>query len=221
MPGNVYVSAQPWDTTSNPNCLCTMSIQSLNNDRYRNTDTGGNEVPMTDRAHFSRLTASADAPGKVPAISRGAAGQTANLQEWQDARGVALAGITPAGDYQWKSGGSSTGTLRHASTADRTWTLPDASATLGKAPLVGTFPLNLGPPRTVPGCIDSAGQRIPGAAMGDAVSASVRANLPVSQQLTSFVAAPDVVVFRLCQFGGTPADPDGSGATYRAVVHQP
>jgi hypothetical protein len=48
----------------------------------------------------------------------------------------------------------------------------------------------------------------------------MNANMQAAQQMTCFVNAADQVTFRVCQFSGAAADPDGGGATYRAVVEQ-
>ncbi len=76
--------------------------------------------------------------------------------------------------------------------------------------------LNLPVLGSVPGCVDSAEQPLTGAAFGDTVNASVDIALPAAQQLTAFVSSAGKITFRVCQLSEAAADPDGSGATYRA-----
>ncbi|MBZ5542738.1 MAG: hypothetical protein LAO07_03550 [Acidobacteriia bacterium] len=83
-----------------------------------------------------------------------------------------------------------------------------------------TFSLNLPAPAAVPGCVDSAIQTAPGVALGNTVVASLDAAPRSSQQLSAFVNAAGQVTFRVCQFAGNAADPDGAGTTYRADVWQ-
>jgi hypothetical protein len=82
-----------------------------------------------------------------------------------------------------------------------------------------TFTLNLGAPLAVPGCVDSGGMTVSGVALGNVCTASMSVSMAAGQELTCFVTAANTVDFRVCQFSGAPADPDGSsGATYRAVI---
>jgi hypothetical protein len=81
------------------------------------------------------------------------------------------------------------------------------------------FTLNLGAPLSVPGCVDSGGLTLTGAALGNVCTASMSVNMAANQQLTCYVVAANIIDFRVCQFSGSPTDPDGAaGATYRAVV---
>jgi hypothetical protein len=89
-----------------------------------------------------------------------------------------------------------------------------------KKRLASTFSLNLAAPGVVPGCVDSAAQAVTGVALGDVCSASMSVNMQGNQQLGCFVNAADQVTYRVCQLSGAAADPDGGGATYRAVVEQ-
>lgn len=83
-----------------------------------------------------------------------------------------------------------------------------------------TFSLNLAAPGGVPGCVDSAEETATGAALGDTVIASMDAPLRASQQIAGFVSSSGKVTFRVCQFAGAAADPDGRGTTYRADIWQ-
>jgi subtilase family serine protease len=80
-----------------------------------------------------------------------------------------------------------------------------------------TFKLNL-PAPPVPGCVNSAAQTLSGAALGDVCTASLSVAIHAGQVLRCFVSAANQVTFRVCQFSGAAVDPDGGGATYRAVV---
>lgn len=55
----------------------------------------GSVMPTTARLHST-----ADAATEVPIISRGAASQTANLQEWQNSSGTVLADVDNLGNFQ-------------------------------------------------------------------------------------------------------------------------
>lgn len=69
-------------------------------------------------------------------------------------------------------------------------------------------------------CLDSSGQTVTGAALGDTVVPSANIAMPASFSLQAFVSATDTVVFRWCEFGLPLSDPDGGGATYRVDVWQ-
>jgi hypothetical protein len=67
--------------------------------------------------------------------------------------------------------------------------------------------------------VDSGGLTLTGAALGNVCTASMSVNMAANQQLTCYVVAANIIDFRVCQFSGSPTDPDGAaGATYRAVV---
>lgn len=61
------------------------------------TNTGGALSFNYDFALTSKLTVTAGAAATVPMTVKGAASQTANLQEWQDSAGTVLASFTPNG----------------------------------------------------------------------------------------------------------------------------
>lgn len=82
--------------------------------------------------------------------------------------------------------------------------------------LSSTFSLNFA--TLTQKCLDSAGQTVTGAALGDTVVPSVNIALPASFSFQAFVSTTDTVVFRWCQFGTPLTDPDSTGATYRADV---
>jgi hypothetical protein len=85
-----------------------------------------------------------------------------------------------------------------------------------KRHLSQAFFLNLAAPGS-PGCVDSPPQQVPGASVGDTLSAGLSVALPARQQLSA-IATGGGVVFRVCQFSGPATDPDGGGATYRVDV---
>ncbi len=80
-----------------------------------------------------------------------------------------------------------------------------------------SYVINLAAP-PVPGCANSAALALSGAALGDVCRASLSVPVKTGQVLGCFINAANQVTFRVCQFSGTPVDPDGGGATYRAVV---
>lgn len=79
------------------------------------TRTSAN-VMKGPKAHFGATTASATyvvagvsgAVGEVPLLGRGFAGQTGNLQEWQDSAAAVLAAITAAGMHKWAAANEQT-----------------------------------------------------------------------------------------------------------------
>jgi hypothetical protein len=88
-----------------------------------------------------------------------------------------------------------------------------------KKHLSASYALNLAAPSAVPGCVSNT-QSLAGAALGDTVAVGMNGALPASQQLTAQVTAAGQVTFRVCQFNGAAADPDGAGKTYRVDVWQ-
>src|SRR5262245_58742901 len=85
---------------------------------------------MAFAANFARLdgantftagpqAAQAGAAGNVAVVAKGAAAQTANLQQWQDAAGTALAAVTAAGVFS--GNGSLLTDLPVTSTSEGTW----------------------------------------------------------------------------------------------------
>jgi hypothetical protein len=57
-----------------------------------------------------------------------------------------------------------------------------------------------------------------GASLGDICTPSLSVDLQPRQVLECFVSAANQVTFQVCQFNGAALDPDGGGATYRAVL---
>lgn len=80
-----------------------------------------------------------------------------------------------------------------------------------------SFALNLSAP-AVPGCVNSAPQTVTGVVLGDACAGSMSVNMQAGQLLWCFVNAANQVTFRVCQFNGAGLDPDGAGATYKALL---
>lgn len=83
--------------------------------------------------------------------------------------------------------------------------------------IVGSATINFGNPVAVPGCVESA-QTVTGAALGDGCVASSGVAVPATMVLGCVVTGSNQVTFRVCQFSGSPTEPDGSGTTYRAYV---
>ncbi|MBI5744410.1 MAG: hypothetical protein HY952_07660, partial [Elusimicrobia bacterium] len=84
--------------------------------------------------------------------------------------------------------------------------------------LSASFPLDFGTVGAVPECMDSAGQTITGAALGDTVVVSADIPLPLQYSLSGYVSVADTVKVRWCQFANAATDPDGAGANYRVDV---
>jgi hypothetical protein len=80
-----------------------------------------------------------------------------------------------------------------------------------------SFLLNLTAP-AVPGCVNSVPQSFAGAVLGDICAGSMSVNMQAGQLLWCFVNAANQVTFRVCQFNGVALDPDGAGATYKALL---
>ncbi|MHC4621946.1 MAG: pectate lyase family protein [Planctomycetota bacterium] len=104
-------------------------------------------------------------------------------------------------------------TLRYDDTLSR-WRAQEVPRTT----VTGAFSLNLAAPGASPGCVDSAGQTVTGAALGDICTVSMSVNMQTGQQMTCHISAADTVIFRVCDFDGAATDPDGAGTTYTAIV---
>jgi len=127
------------------------------------------------------------------------------------------------GNLQTKSGTSFTGTLDHAITADRTWTLPDATGTVGVV-LSATASLDF--TLLAANSCEAFTVTVTGAADGNPVSLGIPNSLADVDGATertvffAWVSAADTVSVRRCNVTGA-ATADPAPATVRVDVRKP
>jgi hypothetical protein len=97
-----------WDASNRRLCL-------LGNTCSNTLDVGGGRFSVTSAgvATSYESTARASAAGNVPHTTQGAAGQSANLEEWKNSAGTVLAAVTGAGVVTPSSGIANSGPSKY------------------------------------------------------------------------------------------------------------